>query len=351
MLIQPKKILIIQTAFLGDVVLATSLIEKVIEAFPQSEISVLVRSGAEDLLKYHPKIKKVFVWVKKSKKFSNLWKLLKEIRKEQFDVVMNIQRFFSSGLLTICSKAKYTFGFKSNPWSFAFSKALPHLVPMKREGALSIEDNFYHEVQRNYQLLIALKEMMGETLPMLEKMNLKPKLYFGHEGLNGSGNEKRSYVVIAPTSVWYTKQWAKEKWIELLKQLPEEVSIFLVGSNDDFHFCQDLILSSQRKLVANTCGKLSLLQTALLMKNAKRVFCNDSAPSHLASAINAPQTVIFCSTVEEFGFGPLSDDSKVISVSNLSCRPCGIHGKKQCPKKHFKCSNDIDVSLVMETLN
>ncbi len=103
-------------------------------------------------------------------------------------------------------------------------------------------------------------------------------------------------------------------------------------------------------MVANTCGKLSLLQTALLMKNAKRVFCNDSAPSHLASAVNTPQTVIFCSTVVEFGFGPLSDDSQVVSVGELTCRPCGIHGHKACPLGHFKCALDIDVNRVLATL-
>lgn len=344
----PQKILIIQTAFIGDVVLATSLIEKVMEDFPQAKISVVVRAGSESLLQHHPKLHHIYVWHKKNNKFFNLWALIKKIKKEKFDVVLNVQRYFSSGLLTILSNANLTIGFKNNPLSFKFSVAVDHAVPTLDKKS---PQGYYHEVQRNFQLHAALcKVLSGEEKAMPESRQIKPKLYFGHDGLNQTINEKRSYVVIAPASVWFTKQWPIQKWIELVTKIPTDISIFLVGSKDDFSLCQKIAESVARPQVANTCGKLSLLQTALLMKNAKRVFCNDSAPSHLASAVNAPQTVIFCSTVVEFGFGPLSDDSKVVSVDALSCRPCGVHGHKNCPLGHFKCARDIDVNRVLETL-
>jgi heptosyltransferase-2 len=77
------------------------------------------------------------------------------------------------------------------------------------------------------------------------------------------------------------------------------------------------------------------------MQKADMNYVNDSAPLHLASALNAPVTAFFCSTIPEFGFYPLSDKSEVIEVKNLECRPCGLHGYRSCPKSHFKCGNEI----------
>ena len=76
-------------------------------------------------------------------------------------------------------------------------------------------------------------------------------------------------------------------------------------------------------------------------------FTNDSAPLHFASAVNAPVTAIFCSTIPEFGFGPLSDVAHTIETEEkLLCRPCGLHGKKACPQGHFKCA-DIEIEKII----
>ena len=109
-----------------------------------------------------------------------------------------------------------------------------------------------------------------------------------------------------------------------------------------------------RKDIPNTenlCGLLNLIDSAALMQKAKRVFVNDSAPLHLASCVNAKTTAIFCSTVAEFGYTPLADDSVVVDVGNaLSCRPCGLHGYKACPLGHFKCAEDIAIQKVLKTI-
>jgi heptosyltransferase-2 len=84
------------------------------------------------------------------------------------------------------------------------------------------------------------------------------------------------------------------------------------------------------------------MQSACLMQKAKRNYVNDSGPLHLASAMNAPVTAFFCSTIPDFGFGPRSEDQQIIEVDEpLSCRPCGSHGFKACPKGHFNCGNLI----------
>ena len=122
-----QKILIIQTAFIGDVILATPLIETLHLQFPNSKIDFLVKNGNQNLLINHPNLNRVLVF-DKSKKIKSLLALLKEIRKEKYDLVINLQRFFSSGLLTDLSGAKEKRGFKKNPLSFLFTKSFDHAV-------------------------------------------------------------------------------------------------------------------------------------------------------------------------------------------------------------------------------
>ena len=122
-----QKILIIQTAFIGDVILATPLIETLRLQFPNSKIDFLVKNGNQNLLINHPNLNRVLVF-DKSKKIISLLALLKEIRKEKYDLVINLQRFFSSGLLTAFSGAKEKRGFKKNPLSFLFTKSFDHTL-------------------------------------------------------------------------------------------------------------------------------------------------------------------------------------------------------------------------------
>ena len=123
-------------------------------------------------------------------------------------------------------------------------------------------------------------------------------------------------------------------------------SLYLLGGPNDKQLCDEIILKSKVNSVLNLAGKLSFMQSAALMKDAKMNFVNDSGPLHFASAMNAPVVAFFCSTVPDFGFGPLSEQTQILQVEKLDCRPCGLHGHKSCPKKHFKCGNDLDLSKI-----
>src|SRR5690606_19138085 len=115
----------------------------------------------------------------------------------------------------------------------------------------------------------------------------------------------------------------------------------------DKTYLQELADASESSKVHNLAGELDLLESAALISLAQMTHVNDSAPLHLASAMNAPVTAYFCSTVPEFGFGPLSETHKIVQTSEaLSCRPCGLHGKKSCPEGHFKCGTGIKVTLI-----
>ena len=149
--------------------------------------------------------------------------------------------------------------------------------------------------------------------------------------------QKQAYYCLAPASVWFTKQAPEAVWVQLMKQLNETgASIYLIGGPDDKNLLDKIIETSKVKAI-NLAGKLSIMQSAALMKGATRAFVNDSGPLHIASAMNTPVTAFFCSTVSDFGFGPLSDDAKILEIKDLACRPCGLHGHQECPQGHFKC--------------
>ncbi len=321
-----SRILIIQTAFIGDVILATSLIESLAKGVDDVEIDVLVRKGNEGLLKNNPHVNQILIWDKSNAKYANLKKLAKTIRQTKYDVLLNLQRFGSTGYLSWRSRAKQIIGFDKNPFSFCYTHKVKHEI-----------GNGRHEIERNLDLI----QQIGDFILS------KPKLYpdaNDHEKIRHFS--ERNYYVLAPASVWFTKQLPSEKWIELINKIPEDHQILFIGAPSDQSFINDLIDKSKRSDSQNLAGELNLLQSAALMKNAKRVFVNDSAPLHLASAVNAPVTAFFCSTIPEFGFGPLSDDQKILQIEkDLTCRPCGLHGKSSCPKQHFHCGHKISVTI------
>ena len=316
-----KRVLIIQTAFLGDVVLASPVWENLHRHFPDIQLDVVVKKGNETLLQEHPFIHRVFEFDKREK-FKNLWSLGSHLRKQHYDLVINLQRFASSGILALLANAKECRGFKKNPLSFFFSKRFRHEM---RAG--------WHEVDRNLQLIADL----------VPNPTRRPQLYPSkNDILRIEPYQNQAYFCLAPTSVWFTKQAPEELWLQLMEQLSENgATIYLLGAPSDQTYLNKLIELSQNKQVINLAGQLSLLQSAALMAGAKHNYVNDSGPLHLASATNAPVSAFFCSTVPEFGFGPLSDQSQIIEVRNLDCRPCGIHGHKSCPKGHFKCGKAL----------
>jgi lipopolysaccharide heptosyltransferase II len=328
----PKRILVIQTAFIGDVILATSLLENLHRDLPDAKIDFLVRKGNEGLFENHPYLVNVIVWKKKEGKLKSLWQLLKQIRETKYDWVINLQRFAGTGVLTAFSNAAKRTGYDKNPLSFLFTDKFPHRI----EAGV-------HEILRNHALI--QNEVPG--------IPAKPRLYPSAADFDlVKKYQHKPYLCIAPASVWFTKQYSVEGWIRLINQLGLRYQIYLLGGPGDHELAGRIISQvSQQGTVRNLCGKLSFLESAALMKNAVMNFVNDSAPMHISSAMNAPVTAVYCSTVPAFGFGPLSDQSFIVEVpEKLPCRPCGLHGHKACPEGHFKCALDIKTEQFLEAL-
>lgn len=329
-----QRILVIQTAFIGDVVLASGLLEKLYQHFPTSTIDVAVRKGNEGLFNNHPFIGSALIWDKRSAKYFHLLQLLFQIRKNKYDTVINVQRYFATGFLTAFSGASKKIGFDKNPFSFLFTKKIKH--DFSGEGDAS------HEIYRNHALIRSMTDSVAG----------KPRLYPSLEDRNQIKKfQQQPYICIAPASVWFTKQYPAERWIELIEQLPTQYKIHLLGAPGDQKLCAS-IQSQTKKNVENLSGTLSFLASAALMEGAVMNYVNDSAPMHFASAVNAPVTVVYCSTIPAFGYGPLSDKSFIVeSLEPLTCRPCGLHGHQACPEKHFNCAMNIRVEQLLKGLD
>ena len=152
-------------------------------------------------------------------------------------------------------------------------------------------------------------------------------------------------VSVAPGSVWLTKRWPVEYFEKLIKLLEGNgIGIIIIGGEEDKDIA-DRLYSCK---VLSLAGELTLLESAAAISLTKAIVTNDSAPLHMASAMDIPTVAIFGATTSIFGFGPLADNSVILEKSSLECRPCGRHGGNKCRKKHFNCMNEISPESVFE---
>ncbi len=352
-----QKILVIQTAFIGDLVLATALVESLHEQYPQSSIDIVVRKGNEPLFNEHPFINELIVWDKKNSKYLNWLSILKKMRVKNYDVLINLQRFAATGLWTILANANTTIGFDKNPFSFLFTHKVKHDISTLNQN---ISASAVHEINRNHALTSSLGEFplaMPKLYPTKSDYE-KVKVY-----------QAQKYITIAPASVWFTKQFPLTAWVSLINELKFEGLIYILGGPADKALGDAIVnevsklnsntsnisttsnASSASKKIINLSGELGFLASAALQQKAVINYVNDSAPMHFCSAVNAPVVAIYCSTIPAFGFGPLSTNSFIVETQEkLACRPCGLHGKKQCPLGHFNCAQTIENAQLIAPL-
>lgn len=338
-----KKILIIQTAFLGDVILTTPLVKATRKLFPEAKLSFLLIPQTKGVFSNNPYLDDIIVYDKKrdGKKLKDFFHLIKKIKQEKFDLALIPHRSLRSALLAYLSKIPKRIGFDRSEGFFLSTKKVKY-------------NSLIHEIERNLSLL---NQFNLEPLNV-EPLNTAPELFpsendtlFIQRFLKDSGiDEKGKIVAIAPGSVWQTKRWLAQRFAQVADLLieKENVKIVLVGGKEDKDLCNHIADMMERKPKV-TAGKITVLQSAVLISKSKVLLSNDSAPVHIASATRTPTVVIFGSTTPDFGFGPYGDNNIIIQ-KKLYCRPCGIHGKKKCPEKHFRCMRDITVEEVLEAV-
>ena len=320
-------ILIIHTAFIGDIVLSTALVSKIKEKYPDSDIYYLTTPLGKEILKNNPKIKEIIVYDKrgKDKGFRAFISFVRKIRKLKIDVCLTPHRYLRSSILSFLSGAKIRIGYDIASLSFVFNKKIKY-------------DRTKHEVEK----LLSFIDDSPNRYELEMYPSEKDKIRIDTLLKNLSENKK--IILIAPGSKWFTKRWPEEYFRILIQNLVkrDDLLIVITGGKEEREI--DLNLDSK---VLDLRGEISLLELAELTKRAILVVSNDSAPIHITSAFPNTRIVgIFGPTVKEFGFFPWSKNSKVFEINGLYCRPCAIHGGNFCPEKHFRCMREIIPDLV-----
>ena len=327
--------LVIQTSFLGDVILTTPLIAELAKRGP---VDVLVTPTGAAALANNPDIRTVIPYDKRGTYGSalGLWETLREIRaRRPYDAAYLAQGSFRSGLLAMMTGATERIGFASSTGRVLYTKQLPYR-PEK------------HHAERIWSLA------MADCADPPSRDQIRPRLYPTDDDRNridlllrSNSSTDEPFVSLAPGSAWGTKRWPY--YPELAKRLVEDYRIAIIGSKADSELAAQITDGLPPERVINGVG-LPLLASAELIGRSRTIVTNDSAPQHLASAMGTPTLTIFGPTVPEFGFGPIAERHAVAGHESLSCRPCHRHGPQRCPLGHWRCMRELTPEYVSSLL-
>lgn len=329
------KFLIIQTAFIGDVILSLPLAQVLKKQYPSSRIDFLCIPKTSELLTGNPYIDRVIVYDKHSddKSVSGFFSIIRKLKKDKYNYIFGVQRFLRTTLISYLARKMRTVSYNNSSLSFLYSETVNYQSK--------------HEILRVLDLLkpLGINEngiIRPELFPSDEDRAIADDIF---KGLNITS--KNELVCLAPGSVWFTKRFPKEKFISLLNLCEKDkFKIVLIGGNEDRPLCEDIIKKTTNNEVYNFAGKLTLLQSAELIGRSSVLVTNDSAPLHIANAVNTKVIALFGSTVKDFGFYPIGENDKVFETDGLDCRPCTNHGKNSCKIKSFGCMNLIKVEEI-----
>jgi len=329
-----KKILIVQTAFIGDVILATPLVEVAHQVFPGCVVDFMTIPAAS-LLEKNNFIRRVLIFDKRGAQrgLVALWKLAKALQREQYDLALVPHRSLRSALLVWLAKIPERVGFDRSAGAWLFTRRVPYQQK--------------HEVERNLDLLRVFNNNFATPAPKVFWDKSDEQVV---DQIFNSNQNAKWFCALAPGSVWATKRWPAERFIELAGKLIAETGafIYLIGGGSDAALCSRIATAMEKNCV-NTAGRLTLRQSAALLDRCQILISNDSAPTHLGVATRCKVITIFGPTVPAFGFAPFGDGHCVVE-KNLACRPCSSHGSNRCPIGTHACMWEIAAEEVFSSV-
>jgi heptosyltransferase-2 len=325
------RVVVIQTAFPGDVILASPIFQALKSRMPNSFCAAVVRPESVCLLRNNPYIDDIIAFDKYGidSGLRGMMRIATRIR--GYDRAVIVQRHLRSALIPLLAGIPTRIGY-DNWTTKIFLTSKVRYNPEK------------HEVRRCLDL-IGESDLRAEFRPQIF---LDDSVCRWTDGVLSDKGIKCDYAVVAPGSVWPTKRYAHFARLNDLIYDKLNMSVVLVGGTADKEIAASLT-KSVAHLPIDLCGQTDLLQSAALISKAKIVFSNDSAPAHIAAAVGTPVVAIFGPTVPAFGFTPYSENSAVVDIGKLECRPCSRHGSKKCPRGHFKCMVDLSPEKILET--
>ena len=331
---------VLQTAFLGDMILTTPLLTRLAERGP---VDVVATPASAGLLENHPAVRAVIVYDKRGADsgIGGLRRLAARVRNTGARTAYLAQGSLRTATLAQLAGIGERIGFATSPGRVLYTRR----VPFRRD---------LHHAERLWTLASSspIDAVPAGITPSLFPGEVERAAVRDLLKVHGVADSQR-IIALAPGSVWLTKRWPS--YHALAQRLVEskafrETRVVVIGAAADAPLAaavSDALVTMGAPPAIDATGKLSLLSSAALIARAVVLVTNDSAPLHLASAMNTPTVAIFGPTVPEFGFGPLAESRRVLGHVGLTCRPCDAHGPTQCPLGHWRCMRELDAEQVL----
>jgi len=322
------KILIIRFSSIGDIVLTTPIIRCVKQQIPDAEVHFLCKPEYKNILETNLYIRKIHFFDKENPYF---WK---ELANEKFNYIIELQNNYRSNKL--CRKLKISHAHfpKLNIKKWLLVNFKTNKMPN-----IHVVDRYFTATK---QLPVKIEnDGQGLDFFILNKDYEKIKTY----------DIPPNFVTIAMGSQHKTKQLPLPILVEVCKKINQH--IVLLGGKNDVESANELCLQA-KKNITNLCGKLTLRQSAACIDLSNILLTGDTGLMHIAAALNKPIVSVWGNTVPDFGMYPYMpqhpDNYHIIENTNLHCRPCSKLGFEKCPKKHFKCMNEIDIEQIIKLI-
>ncbi|MCK6639034.1 MAG: glycosyltransferase family 9 protein [Bacteroidia bacterium] len=319
-----KKILIIRFSSIGDIILTTPVV-RCIRKQTGAEVHFITKEQFSGILESNPYVDKVITIDK------NVSEVADVLRGENYDFVVDLHHNLRSlQVKQICKAPSASFP-KLNVKKWLLVNARIDLMPRQH-----IVDRYFIAAEK-----LGIKndqEGLNYFIPENDRVELSNILPESH---------RKGYVAITAGAKFATKEMPLNRMKDLIFYLNRPVVV--LGGKDDMAKGQALS-DACGDLVFDACGKFNLNQTASLIEQSDAVIAHDTGMMHIAAAFRKKIFSVWGNTVPELGMYPYlpSDGSRMIQVKDLSCRPCSKIGYSECPKKHFRCMNDIPLEEFRE---
>ncbi len=331
---QPR-VLVIQSGFLGDAVLATGMVRALAGIMPGARIGLLVRAEFAAIFDGLPGLERVHGLDKKRTGATR--DILADVRDARYSVAFLPHRSLRSAAIAWRAGVPRRIGFRQSDFALLLTDRVEYVLTC-------------HETDRNADLI----ERVGLTVPRaLRAPLLVPRAEAMAEvramlGDEAGEEDAARPIAIAPGSVWRTKRWGAEGFADVAARLRGEGRrVLLLGSAGEAPLCAEVARRGGLHERDNLAGRLTLPGLVAAIAWSSRLITNDSAPLHIAESVGTPVTAIFGPTVPEFGFGPKGEGARLVQHAGLACRPCGIHGANRCPTGTHACMRAITSEQVL----
>ena len=326
-------ILIILMGSLGDVARGLCLVSNLKANLPQSRVTWLVEPKWSDLVRLNRQIDRMIIF-RRAWRLSAVWQLYKELRRDHFDITLDLQRILKSGFFSLLSGAKRRIGFhrrnaKEFNWIFNnehigyFSDDLPKI--------------------RHY---LKFTQYLG--LPEPDPLEFGFSSLSVEESAPGVIAEiKQPFIAVVIGTSWESKNWNFEGYLDLIRQILSNyhLKIVLVGDQTQRALADNLVKKISSPDLLNRVGKTTLPELTALLKAAVAGVGPDSGPGHLAAAVNTPFVTLFGPT-SAIRTAPYGCENLVVKA-DMDCAPCY---KQRCADRNKECMSNIKADAVIAML-